>query len=146
MQKKSDTCWNVLLLKKIHNLYETWSKWLPGKVSILTKSHTNWAKIVDFLIKSHFSMCPIFFCTRLYFSPYLDQQKVFSLFISLWPMNPLSGSHTITDCVWPALRTVVGLSHFLCGFSQKPDFFFYLGLWYFMEIPTKKLIKICLEL
>ena len=43
------------------NLYETWSKWPPGKVSILTKSLTNWAKIVDFLIKAHFSMCPIFF-------------------------------------------------------------------------------------
>ena len=45
----------------LSNLYETWSKWPPGKVSILTKSHTNWAKIVDFLIKAHFSMCPIFF-------------------------------------------------------------------------------------
>ena len=62
--KKSDTYWNVLLLKNLQilpNLYETWSKWPPGEVSILTKSHTKWAKIVDFLIKAHFSMCPIFF-------------------------------------------------------------------------------------
>ena len=59
----------MLLLKNpqfLPNLYETWSKWLPGKVSILTKSHTNWAKIVDFLIKAHFSMCPIFLERTLY--------------------------------------------------------------------------------
>ena len=28
---------------------------------ILTKFHKDWAKIVDYLIKAHFSMCPIFF-------------------------------------------------------------------------------------
>ena len=28
---------------------------------ILTKFHNDWAKIVDFLLKAHFSMCPIFF-------------------------------------------------------------------------------------
>ena len=62
--KKSDTYWNVLLIKNpqfLPNHYETSSKWSSDEVSILTKSHTNWAKIVDFLIKAHFSMCPIFF-------------------------------------------------------------------------------------
>ena len=54
----------MLLLKNpqfLPNLYETWSKLPPGEGSILTESHTNWAKIVDFSIKAHFSMCPIFF-------------------------------------------------------------------------------------
>ena len=42
-------------------LYETWSKYLTPQVVILTKFYKDWAKIVDFLIKAHFSMCPIFF-------------------------------------------------------------------------------------
>ena len=33
----------------------------------MTKFHKDWAKIVDFLIKAHFSMCPIFFAPD--FSP-----------------------------------------------------------------------------
>ena len=52
------------------NLYETCSNFLPHELIILTKFHKDWAKIVDFFIKAHFSMCPIFFWIRLYLINY----------------------------------------------------------------------------
>ena len=35
----------------------------------MTKFHKDWAKIVDFLIKAHFSMYPIFFAPDFMFGP-----------------------------------------------------------------------------
>ena len=57
------------MLKYAFNFYKS-TKWPPRELSILTKCHKNWTKIVDFLLKAYFSMCLIF---------------LFSFFFFFWP-------------------------------------------------------------
>ena len=66
MQKKIGHMLKWAFIKNpqfLPNLYETWSKYWPHQMIILTKFHNDWAKIGDFLLKAHFSMCPIFFAS-----------------------------------------------------------------------------------
>ena len=54
---------NWLLVKVpqfLSNLHETWSKWVPYEVIILTKFHEIRAKIVELLLIANFGMCPVF--------------------------------------------------------------------------------------
>ena len=47
------------------NPYETWWKWLTHDVINFTKFHEDWTKIVDFLLRVNFWMCPGFFAQTL---------------------------------------------------------------------------------
>ena len=61
-------CQKYDFIKKIHNHYETLSKWGPNEDFIFTKFRYDWVKIVDFLIKAYSALSNNCACTIIFFA------------------------------------------------------------------------------
>ena len=117
-KKKSDTCWNKLLIENpqfLPNFYETWSKWPPRELSILTKCHKNWAKIVDFLLKAYFSMCTISFDSDLITLIFNNMKNIFVRIYLYYNILFISSSNHMYEWFFPRDILSLEMGEFTTG-------------------------------